>query len=246
MTSQEITTFLENLPTTLPIGNALAGGPSPTLRFISQQQVSPDGMRMGELVWLPETNEIQFQLVVEPSFLFAFLLNSGQMAAPALRPFDKLSASQAQEPPLSLSSLPQNHVKPRKPPNIEKDVEKALKDYHRVPRLAGNPLTQILDLRAYQRDSDHATQANGLALRRALDQTIDAVTGPNKPKMGASHRHKWQPEHYLHLRYREGQSHKDLAAWMDYTERHLQRKRKELIRDAATLLWQQARNPDCQ
>jgi len=61
--------------------------------------------------------------------------------------------------------------------------------------------------------------------------------------MGASHRHKWQPEHYLHLRYRLRCSHKDLAAWMDYTERHLQRKRKELIRDAATLLWQQARTP---
>ena len=229
MTYQEITALWENFTTTLPIGNALAGERSPTFRFINQQQESPEGMSVGQLIWQPETNEIQLHLAVDPSFLFAFLLNSGQMAAPGL------------------SSLPQNNVKPhsktRKPANIEKHVEKALKDYHSVSRLARNPLTEILDLRTYQRVSDHASQANGLALRRALDQTIDAVTGPNKPKMDASHRHKWQPEHYLHLRYRERQSHKDLAAWMDYTERHLHRKRKELIRDAATLLWQQARTP---
>ena len=230
MTYPEITTFLNNLPSTLPIGNVLAGKPSPTLRFMNSQQESPQGMSVGELIWQPETNEILFQLAIDPTVLFAFLASNGQMTAP------------------SPSSRPQNHVKPhnkpRKPANMLEHVEKALKDYHRVPRLARNPLTEILDLRNYQHHSDHASQANGLALRRALDQTIDTVTGPNKPKMGTSHRHKWQPEHYLHLRYREGQSHKDLAAWMDYTERHLQRKRKELIRDAATLLWQQAKRPD--
>ncbi len=227
MTYQEITTFFKNLPSALPIGNGLTGEDSPMLRFINQQE-SPQGMSVGQLIWQPETNEILFQLAVDASFLFTFLAGSGQMAAP------------------TPSSLPlrdsKPHSKPRKPANILQHVEKALKDYHRVPRLVRNPLTEILDLQEYQRDSDHASQVNGLALRRALDQTIDTVTGPNKPKMGASHRHKWQPEHYLHLRYREGQSHKDLAAWMDYTERHLQRKRKELIQDATTLLWQQVKS----
>jgi hypothetical protein len=123
---------------------------------------------------------------------------------------------------------------PNQPADIKKYVERALKDYHRLPRLARNPLTEMLDLRRCWRPEDSLFH-EGLALRGMLDQVIDAMIGGDKSS--AWGRREYRLEHYLDLRYRKGKAHKKIAeTHLLYSQRHLHRKRDELILDVATLL----------
>ncbi|MBI4675894.1 MAG: hypothetical protein HY741_29995 [Chloroflexi bacterium] len=112
-------------------------------------------------------------------------------------------------------------------------VERALDDYHFLPRLAENPLAQYLDLRAFRRMRDFGSAADGWALRRALDAAIDAIVGEDaKTRDGA----RVRIERYLDWRYREQVSVREIAGRVNYSERHLQRLRDELIEQLARTL----------
>lgn len=110
--------------------------------------------------------------------------------------------------------------------NLEliKYIERALEDYQSIPRLVQNPLTRLLDLQAFRKSDDPPEVADGWALRRALDAGIDAITGgtPSADK-------PVRLEQYLHLRYRKRIPAKDIAAELNYSQRHLQRLRSEMV-----------------
>jgi len=112
-------------------------------------------------------------------------------------------------------------------------VERALEDYHFLPRLAQNPLTEYLDLRAFRRLRDLGPAAKGWALRRALDAAMDAIVGDDaKSRDGA----RIRLERYLHWRYRDDVQVGEIAKRLNYSERHLQRLRDELIAQLALTL----------
>ena len=118
--------------------------------------------------------------------------------------------------------------------DLVKHVEQALQDYHQATKLTRNPIVRYLDLDPFRQPGDNSMIADGLALRRALDQGIDAISGrdteTNPPPS------QWRLQDYLHLRYREDVSHKDIAQRMGYSCRHLLRLRKELLLELTEVL----------
>lgn len=112
-------------------------------------------------------------------------------------------------------------------------VEQALNDYHFLPRLAQNPLAEYLDLRAFRRLRDLGPAAKGWALRRALDAAMDAIVGEDvKSRDGA----RIRVERYLHWRYRDDVQVGEISRRLNYSERHLQRLRDELVAQLALTL----------
>ncbi|MCP4165615.1 MAG: hypothetical protein GY759_06945, partial [Chloroflexi bacterium] len=105
-----------------------------------------------------------------------------------------------------------------------------------------NELAQVLDLLAFQQPGGNEPMRNGLALRRVLDQGIDAIVGPDV--RGWQGMGKWRLENYLHLRYREKRQHRDIAIQMGYTERHLQRLKQELLLEVSEILLALTHGPE--
>ena len=124
------------------------------------------------------------------------------------------------------------------PEEIVVYVDQALRDFHSTARLAKNPLTQFVNLDAYQVPGNRAIQVPGIALQQFLDQVITAISGVSAEEKLA--RSKWRLEHYLHLRYRAGIQHQDLASQLGYGERHLLRLRRELVLEVADLIINQS------
>lgn len=118
--------------------------------------------------------------------------------------------------------------------SIKGHVKRALKDYHSLNRLSKNPLTKLLNLDSYQLPNDNPLTASGIALRRLLDQVLDAISGLQSGERISLE--KVRLEYYLALRYREGISHSDLSIYIGYADRHLQRLHNELITEAAELM----------
>jgi hypothetical protein len=113
-------------------------------------------------------------------------------------------------------------------------ITQALGDLHYLPRLCDSPLTKILDLQKFRHAEDNPLVADGLALRRALNEAIEVIAGPSKrtgEPSGIIHL-----ERYLHLRYRDQLQHQQVAAQLNCSERHLRRLRKDLIRKVAEFL----------
>lgn len=109
------------------------------------------------------------------------------------------------------------------PTELIAEVLNNLFDYH---ELANNPLSQNLNLSRHRRGDDPPALAPGYALHRALNEALDQFTGaaPRSIYDKGLHIH-----HYLHFRYREEVSHKDLAIALDYDPRHLRRIRRDLL-----------------
>jgi len=121
-----------------------------------------------------------------------------------------------------------------KPEAISDDLEDALKNYYFISRLARNPLVYRLELDEYRHPEDQPHVADGMALRRALDQAIDIVANDDVKRDDGAHR--WRLECYFHLRYREERLHKDIAIRLGYSSRHLHRLRKELLRELTRVM----------
>ncbi|MEM7134308.1 MAG: hypothetical protein AAF702_49010 [Chloroflexota bacterium] len=120
------------------------------------------------------------------------------------------------------------------PEEIMVYVEQALQDFHSTARLSKNPLVELIDLTTYRSQRETLSQNRGAALKQLLEQIITAISGISSDEKLS--RSQWRLEHYLHLRYREGILHKDLASHLGYTDRHLLRLRRELILEAAELI----------
>jgi hypothetical protein len=119
------------------------------------------------------------------------------------------------------------------PEQILKFIEDALKDYNFIPRLHTNPLTQLIDLRPFRRDVDPPDFGKGWALRHALDEAIDAIEGSAPQHNPGSLR----VERYLSHRYRTRLKHYQIAMKTGWSERNLDRLRRELLERMAGILF---------
>lgn len=107
----------------------------------------------------------------------------------------------------------------------------ALEHYHITAHLAASELHQYLNLEAHCNETDVATLADGFALRRALDQVLDAMC--NFPPSAAK---TLRNEQYLDLHYRKLIDDKELAKRYHFSTRHLRRIRDEQIAIASEML----------
>lgn len=120
------------------------------------------------------------------------------------------------------------------PETICEDVERALCHLHNPAQLAKNPLVQLLDLEQWTPPVEGHLHSPGRALKQLLNEVVTTISGVDAgQKLTPS---QWRLDHYLHLRYRVGIQHKDLAARLGYTERHLSRLRREHLLEAAELI----------
>lgn len=112
-------------------------------------------------------------------------------------------------------------------------LEQAFKDYNSLGKLGRSLLVPLLqtDLTVFAREEP--INSGGLALRHLLDTLIARVCGVETDSIIP--RAEWRAEQYLHLRYRQGIAHKDLAEPTGFSERHLQRIRQKQIRQAVEL-----------
>jgi|GEM_PF-3076901 hypothetical protein len=119
------------------------------------------------------------------------------------------------------------------PEQILKFIEDALKDYNFIPRLQTNPLARLIDLRPYRREDDPPDFAKGWALRHALDAAINAIEGSApQPNPGSL-----RVERYLSHRYRARLKHYQIAMKTGWSERNLDRLRRELLERMAGILF---------
>ncbi|MBI5650385.1 MAG: hypothetical protein HZC40_08070 [Chloroflexi bacterium] len=121
------------------------------------------------------------------------------------------------------------------PAQILECIEDALKDYHYIPRLQTNPLTQLLDLRKYHRQNDPPHFSYGWALRHALDDAIAIIEG--SVTLGEPNTGTLRVERYLSHRYRERIKHFRIAMETGWSERQLDRLRRELLGRIAEILF---------
>ena len=131
------------------------------------------------------------------------------------------------------------HRSPLTVADLVPHMERALQDYHSKAKLACNPLAKMLPPELMDDDGGRCAHP-GVALRRVLDSLIDAESGLAATELPP--RSQWRLEHYVHLRYRQEIQHKELASWLGYSERHLQRLRREQTRDLAELLLEDLRS----
>ena len=110
-------------------------------------------------------------------------------------------------------------------------VRDALEHYHITAHLAASELHQYINLASHRDERDVSTLADGFALRRALDQVLDAMAHivPTNSKT-------LYQEQYLDLRYRKLIDDKELAKRYHFSTRHLRRIRDEQIAVAAEML----------
>lgn len=118
---------------------------------------------------------------------------------------------------------------------ILKYVEDALKDLIFIPRLEQNPLTSLIDLRPFQYDDDPPHYIKGRALQRALDEAISAIEGSASQTTNDSE--VLRAERYLSLRYRERMKHYQIAQKTGWSDRNLERLRRELLERVASFLF---------
>lgn len=191
--------------------------------FHPTPDVEPDApLTVGSVIWLPDKQVFQIAWKSNlPSTLFTgglqFLRNNYSFNESNPTPTKK----QKKETHLLDTSKLRTHI------------ERALKDFHHVSRLACNPLVKWLPLYSYRREEDVTGQADGLALHRFLEHLICTLTGtlPCEEKQS-----EWRVEQYLYLRYHLGIAHRRIAFWTQYTERHLHRKRHALLQEATHFL----------
>ncbi len=108
------------------------------------------------------------------------------------------------------------------PKMIAPAVEAALEAYHNPDALAVNALTHILNLNPFQNARDNPSNANGLALRRAIDAAMRAIE--RMPMKRTS-----RLAHYFRMRYVEGVTQLEAASSFDRTERTANRTKHKLI-----------------
>lgn len=110
-------------------------------------------------------------------------------------------------------------------------VRDALEHYHITAHLAASGLHQYLNFESHRDERDVSTLTDGFALRRALDQVLDATCNfaPTAAKT-------LRNEQYLDLHYRKLIDDKELSKRYHFSTRHLRRIRDEQIAIATEML----------